>query len=210
MFLSPSDQVYVRFRPGADVKAGQSYAIFRAMYDWEREEKEQGTLVRILGTVVIRSYDREKQVARGVLTESVDPIERGMFVAQVDRRFDLVSPRRNESNVVAKIIASVRPRRLLSYGNVVFLNVGEGHGIQPGNRFFVVRRGDEWLAGLDVDPRELGNVVPVPQYDESILPKEVVAELRVLKVRKTTTIALITRSDTDIFIGDTAEMRVGF
>jgi hypothetical protein len=43
-----------------------------------------------------------------------------------------------------------------------------------------------------------------------VLPKEVVAEMRVIKVRKNTTVALITRSDVDIAIGDTVEMRTGF
>ena len=55
-----------------------------------------------------------------------------------------------------------------------------------------------------------GNIVDVPPYDEDSLPKEVIAEMRVLKVRKHTTIALITRSDLDVHIGDVAEMRVGF
>jgi hypothetical protein len=210
MLLSSSDQVYVKFRENADVKAGQSYAMFRAMHEWEREESEKGRLVRIMGTVVIRSYDRDKRVARAVVTETLEPIERGIFVAQVDRRFDLVAPKRNQANVVARIIASVYPRRLLAFNQVVFLDVGAGHGIQPGNRFFVVRRGDAWHATLQADATEQGNIVPVPEYDESQLPKEVIAELRVLKVRPNTTIALITRSDLDIQIGDMAEMRVGF
>jgi hypothetical protein len=210
MFLSPSDQVYIKFRGDEDVRAGQAYTIFRRIYEREREEAEQGELVRILGTAVVRSYERDKRVARAVVTEALEPIERGIFVAKLDRRFDLVNPKRNEANVVAKIIASVQPRRLLSYGNVVFLDVGEGHGIQPGNRFFVVRKGDEWLASLEAEATELGNIAEVPPYNPDELPKEVVAELRVLKVRKQTTIALITRSDTDLKIGDTAEMRVGF
>ena len=83
-------------------------------------------------------------------------------------------------------------------------------GIKPGNRFFVVRRGDNWMDVLQRDAQEMGNVAPVPAYKKEDLPKEVVAELRVIKVRKTTTIALVTRSDTDIFQGDTAEMRQGF
>jgi hypothetical protein len=167
-------------------------------------------LVRVLGTIAVRSYDRNKRLARGVITEAMEPIERGMFVAKVDRRFDLVAPKRNASNVVARIIASVQPRRLISYGNVVFLDVGEGKGIQPGNRFFVVRRGDDWLDTIDAEPTEIGNVTEVPPYVKEELPKEVVAELRVLKVRKKTTIALVTRSDTDLALGDQAEMRVGF
>ena len=210
MFLAPSDQVYVRFKSEQDVRAGQSYTIFRAIKKEEREEAEQGVLVRVLGTVVVRSYDRNKRLARGVITEAMEPIERGMFVAQVDRRFDLVAPARNTSNVVAHIVASVHPRRLISYGNVVFLDVGEGKGIKPGNRFFVVRKGDDWLDTIDAEPTEVGNVTEVPPYVKDELPKEVVAELRVLKVRKKTTIALVTRSDTDLALGDQAEMRVGF
>jgi len=210
MFLSPSDQVYVRFKSDQDVRAGQSYTIFRAMTPEERQEAEQGVLVRILGTVVVRSYDREKHIARGVITEAMDPIERGMFVAKMERRFDLVAPKRNAGNVVAHIIATVQPRELLAYGYVVFLDVGEGHGIEPGNRFFVVRRGDNWMESIEVDPTEVGNVTEVPPYSPEDLPKEVVAELRVLKVRKNTTVALITRADTDLAIGDSAEMRTGF
>jgi hypothetical protein len=210
MLLSPSDQVYVRFRSDQQVKAGDSFSMFRAMHDWEREEKETGQLVRIMGTVVVRSYDRDKRVARGVVTEALEPIERGIFVAKVDRRFDLVAPKRNAANVVARIIATVQPRRLISYDNIVFLDVGEGRGIQPGNRFFVVRRGDNWMSTLQAEPMKQGNIVDVPPYDEQSLPKEVIAEMRVLKVRKHTTIALITRSDLDLQIGDVCEMRVGF
>jgi hypothetical protein len=98
----------------------------------------------------------------------------------------------------------------LSYDNVVFLDVGKGKGIEPGNRFFIVRRGDDWMRNLETDPEELGNLTPVPEYDEEALPKEVIAELRVIKVRKNTTIALVIRSDTDIFLGDVAELRPGF
>jgi hypothetical protein len=210
MFLSPSDQVYIRFKENQDVRPGDSYTIFRPMYDWERVEKEKGSLVRILGTAVVRSYDKDKRVARGLVTEALDPIERGLFVAKLDRRFDLVEPTRNSSNVVAHIIATVQPHTLLAYGSVVFLDVGEGHGIQPGNRFFVVRRGDEWLEAMHTKATDFGNIVDVPKYDPSLLPKEVVAELRVVKVRKNTTIAVITRSETDAMIGDAVEMRVGF
>jgi hypothetical protein len=210
MLLSNSDQVYVQFKKDQDVRAGQQYAVFRDIRDVERDPGESGKLVRIHGTIVVRSFDRQKGVARGVITETLDPIERGYFVAQVDRRFDLVAPKRNSATVVARVIASLRPRSLLSYDNVVFLDVGEGKGVQPGNRFFIVRRGDEYMRTLDSDPEDIGTLTPIPEYEEGKLPKEVVAELRVIKVRRNTTIALVIRSDTDIFLGDVAELRPGF
>jgi hypothetical protein len=202
--------VYVKFPEGQKVSSGQSYTVIRTIKKAERGPKARGTLVRILGTVAVRSYDADKHVARGVVTEAMEPIERGLSVALLDRRFDLVAPKANQANVVAHIVASVRPYTLLSHDNVVFLDVGEGHGIEPGNRFFVVRRGDEWLAGIMAKPTDMGNIADVPEYDPSVLPKEVVGELRVIKVRKTTTIAMVIRSDVDLKEGDAAEMRVGF
>jgi hypothetical protein len=92
----------------------------------------------------------------------------------------------------------------------VFLNVGNDKGIQPGNRFFVVRQGDEWQDNIDVDAVQMGNIVPVPKYNRGELPKEVIAEMRVVKVRKKVTIAVITRTTTDVFQGEQVEMRVGY
>jgi hypothetical protein len=211
MFLSPADEVYVKFKPGQDVHTGLSYTAYREPEKtWERDPDEKGTLVKLLGTILVRSYDREHGIARGVVSEAMEPIERGVPVTMLERRFDLVPPRRNAKNVVAHIIAAVQPRHLLSFGNVVFLDVGAGHGIEPGNRFFAVRRGDAWLDALQRPAREYGNIADVPATKKEDLPKEVVAELRVIKVRRKTTVALVTRSDTDIFQGEMVEMRQGF
>ena len=210
MLLSSSDLVYVRFKAGQKVQPGQQYTVYRPVHPFEREVGEKGHLVRIQGTVLIRSFDEKKSMARAAITETIDPVERGMPVTLMERRFDLAQPHPNQSNVVAHIIASVQPRSLLAYGNVVFLDVGQGKGIMPGNRFFVVRRGDNWLDVLSRPAEQMGNIVPIPKYNKNDLPKEVVAELRVVKVRKRVTIAVITRSDTDVFLGDTVEMRVGF
>lgn len=210
MLLSVSDQVYVQFKEGQSVRAGQQYTLFREVKEKERHPAEKGKLVRILGSVLIRSYDPKQRLARGVITEALDPIERGLFAALMDRRFDLVAPKRNERNVRARIVASITPYELISYGEIVFLDVGQGHGVKPGNRFFVVRKGDDWAEHMYASAEEMGNITPVPSYDEEPLPKEVVAELRVLKVRKHTTIAVITRSDTDLKFGEVVEMRAGF
>jgi hypothetical protein len=210
MLLADSDIVYVRFKKGQQVAVGQQYTVYRPVHKWEREFGEHGHLVRIQGTVLVNSFDPQKSVARAVITETIDPIERGMPVTLMDRRFILEHPRPNQTNVVAHIIGSTQPRALLAYGNVVFLDVGSNRGIVPGNRFFVVRRGDNWQDVLTRHADQMGNIVPVPDYNKEELPKEVVAEMRVIKVRKKVVIAVITRSDTDVFQGDTVEMRVGY
>ena len=126
------------------------------------------------------------------------------------RRFDLVPPRENSAQVEAHIVASTKPRGLLSYGDVVFLDVGEGKGVNPGNRFFVVRRRDEYLEAIRGHESESGSLIPPPEYHPEDFPREVIAELRVVKVRKKSTIALVTRSDTDFTYGDAVEMRKGY
>jgi hypothetical protein len=210
MLLSDSDSVYVRFNKGQKVEAGQTYTVYRPVHKWEREIGEHGKLVRIQGSILISSFDPVKSLARGIVVETIDPIERGMPVVLMDRRFILEQPRPNQSNVVAKIIGSVQPRTLLSDGNVVFLNVGRDKGILPGNRFFVIRQGDEWQDVTPGDAMQMGNIVPIPKYNRAELPKEVVAEMRVVKVRKKITIAVITRTTTDVFQGEKVEMRVGY
>jgi hypothetical protein len=210
MMMSPSDQIYIRFAAATTPRAGESFTLFRTIDPDERIDGAFGTLVRIQGTAVVRTFDPKTRIARAVITESLEPVERGMLAAKLDRRFDLVAPKKNQTSVRARIVATVQPRTLISYDNVVFLDVGEGRGIQPGNRFFVLRKGDGFLGALDTDPRNVGNIVEVPEYDRDSLPVEVIAELVVLKVRKHTTIALVTRSDYDIPLGTETEMRAGF
>jgi hypothetical protein len=210
MLLGDSDLVYVRFKKGDEVPIGKQFTVYRQVNKWEREFGERGHLVRLQGTVLVRSYDPQTATARAVIIETLEPMERGMGVTAMDRRFILAQPQPNQSNVVAHIIGSTQPRQMLSYGNVVFLDIGEGNGIVPGNRFFAVRRGDNWLEVLERPADAMGNLTSIPKYQPSKLPKEVVAELRVVKVRKRITIAVITRSDTDIFQGEQVEMRVGF
>ena len=210
MFLADSDVVYVRFNKGQKVEVGQTYTVFRPVDSWDRELGEHGKLIKIQGSVLITSFDPQKSVARATVVESLDPIERGMSVIKMDRRFILEAAKPNRSNVSAKIIGSVQARQLLAYGSVVFLNVGRDKGIVPGNRFFVVRQGDEWLESMRSDAKAMGSIVPLVKYDHSELPKEVVAEMRVIGVRKKVTIAVITRSNVDVFQNEKVEMRVGY
>lgn len=210
MFLADSDVAYVRFNKGQKVEVGQTYTVFRPVDKWDRELGEHGKLIKIQGSVLITSFDAQRSVARATVVETIDPIERGMSVIKMDRRFILEAAKPNRANVSAKIIGSTDARRLLAYGNVVFLDVGRDKGILPGNRFFVVRQGDEWQESMSGDAKAMGSIVPLVKYDPRELPKEVMAELRVIGVRKQVTIAVITRSHVDVFQNEKVEMRVGY
>ncbi|MEM9074518.1 MAG: LysM peptidoglycan-binding domain-containing protein, partial [Myxococcota bacterium] len=133
MLLSTWDDVYVRYEEGARVQPGREYTIFREIDEEERSPDERGRLVRIFGTVRLRSYDPERGVGRATITEALDPIERGYRIAPIPRRFEMVPPRQNARDVEGRVVATLRPQRLIADQQVVFLNVGEEDGVEVGN-----------------------------------------------------------------------------
>ncbi len=211
MLLSAFDEVYIRFEEGAQIQPGREYTIFRQMEERERREEELGELVRIFGTVRLRSYDRDRGVGRATITEALDPIERGFRVAPIPRRFEVVPPRENARDIQGDVVATLRPLQLSSDSQIVFINIGGESGVQLGNRFFIVRSGDEWRTGLLDDGLDYGQELPdAPSADEDQYPPEVTAEGRVVSVRPSTATLLITRSVRAVEVGDKVEMRRGF
>jgi len=208
MLLTVYDEVYIQFEEDSDVRRGQELTVFRRLDSDDRSPEEEGELVRIFGTVELRSYDPETNVGRGSITEALDPIERGFEVANIPRRFELIPPRENATDVDAEVVAALRPLQLFGNQQVIFVNAGEEQGLELGNRFFIVRSGDEWREGLSTSEREAG---ASDVTDEPVeYPDEIVAEARVVNVRPNTAGLMVTRAITEIEIGDRAEMRSGY
>lgn len=211
MLLSPQDDVYVRFDDGTHPEPGQSYTIFREMNPDERRGEEAGVLVRIFGAVRLRSYDADRNIGRAVITEALDPIERGYRVAPVPPSFDMVAPVPNDRDLEGEVVATIRPRQLSSDQQVIFVNVGEEQGVRLGNRIFIVREGDRWRQNLAAPRFEYGEVVErgtAPEPDQ--YPPEIIAEGRVVNVRPNTSAMLVTRTVEEVVVGDRVEMRRGF
>jgi hypothetical protein len=209
MMLATFDDVYVRFEDDAQIQVGREYTIYRPIDEDEREPEESGDLVRIFGTVRLRSYDRERGIGRATITEAIDPIERGFHIAPIPRRFEAVPPRENAQELEAQVVASLRPTRIHADQQIVFIDAGREQHVQVGNRFFVVRRGDDWRDSL-TGGQDYGQQVDSPEPDDDLYPPEVVAEGRVVDVREATSTLLITGSTREIAVGDRVEMRRGF
>ncbi|MCS6798748.1 MAG: LysM peptidoglycan-binding domain-containing protein [Myxococcota bacterium] len=211
MLLGPSDEVYVRLERDARAAPGMELTVFRAMQPEEREPEEQGTLVRIFGTIRLTGHDPRRRWWRAVITEALDPIERNFRVAAIERRFELVPPVPNERELRGRVVASLRPLRMAGDHQVVFVNLGSNHGVRPGNRMFVVRRGDPWRQSLESDEERFGATVPTqeqpPQED---YPEEVIAEARVVSVRPRSAGLVVTRSTYEVVVGDAVRARRGY
>ena len=215
MILTDLDYVYLRIASNHDLKVGQELTIFRPL-----RAVASGKLIEIQGTARVDQWNPSTRVARAKITEALDAIERGARVGPVARRFEVVPPTRNDKEVTAKILTSVQPHGLFGQNQIVFIDQGEEAGLKPGNRLFVIRKGDAWhrtlttgssakrIALEDESPAATENV-PKPR-DSSTLPEEVQAELRVINVRKQTAMCIVTASRHEIEAGDKAFARKGF
>jgi hypothetical protein len=215
MILTDNDEIYLRIASNHDLKVGQELTIYRPV-----RSVGSGKLIEIQGTAKVDQWNPKERVARAKITEALDAIERGARVGPVTRRFEVVPPVRNDKDVTAKILTSVQPHQLFGQNQIVFIDQGDEAGLKPGNRLFVIRKGDAWhgtqttgssakrIALEDDSPAATENV-PKPR-NPAALPEEVQAELRVINVRKNTAMAIVTNSRHEIEAGDRAFARKGY
>lgn len=201
MMLTEHDEVYIEFPEDDYAHVGEEYTVFEIRDDVRPVRggrRNLGDLVEIFGAVRVVSYDPEENIARGVITESINPIERGYRVGPIRRRFEVTPPVQNQVDLEGFIISSIDPVEVLGEHYVIFVDRGQEDGLLEGNRLFVRRRRDMWR---EADDRP---------DDRAGYPFEVIAELRVVEVRPRTATCLVTRSTTDIRRGDSWEMRRGY
>jgi hypothetical protein len=217
LFLSDLDEVYLSLKSGHDVRLGDQLTIFKT-----RQTVAVGAIVQVLGTVRIDDWNPKERVARARVIETLDVIERGAKVGPIARTFKVVPPVRNDADVQAQVLASVHPNEFFGQNQVVFIDKGEAAGLKPGNRLFVVRRGDAWrktLVAADVGlrvsaederPMPPAERTPGSSRDDQRYPDEFVAELRVVDVKKDSAACLVTQSKVEIEIHDSAIARKGY
>ena len=217
MFLTDLDEVYLHIDKGHDVHLGQELTVFKAV-----KSNAAGTIVQINGTARIDQWNAQDRVARAQIVESLGVIERGARVGPLSRRFAIVPPRRNETEVQAHVLASIHPEQFWGQNQVVFIDKGEDSGLKAGNRLFILHRGDAWRrtlvtqsAGRRVSPddeKPLPDLEQTPgsHADEKNYPDEVVGELRVVSLKKDSAVCLVTASTLEIEPFDLAVARKGY
>jgi len=225
MLLSEGNNVYLRLREGAKVQIGQNLTVFRRVRPPRKVKgarQPPGEIVSVKGTVRVDQWNPKTRVARGTLVESVDVVERGAKVGPVGRRFDVIPPRSNSANLKGRVLTSIYPHVYMGQNQIAFIDRGSEDGLAPGNRLFVVRRGDTWRRSLKYTTRmgrdRLRQDVPENvEYEatplegkDSEFPEEIVGELRVLRTEKYTSITVVTEAQREIVSGDRVIARKGY
>jgi LysM repeat protein len=219
MLLAANDNLYIKLADDKDVQVGQILTLWE-----EREVKNlaEDPLVWIRGIARVNRYNPKTHMARAEVIEALTEIERGIRVGPADRRIDIVQPVRNKKTIPARIVGALFPHEFYAQNQIVFIDKGSKHGVEVGNRFFAVSRGDRWRLGLATagqmaDDRAIieddawARVEDTPDDDDpDLYPAETYAELRVMRVRETTASCLVTASVREIPRGALVVAREGY
>jgi hypothetical protein len=220
MLLTEGNDVYLKMSKDTDIRQGQEFTVFSPERTPEAGSA-RGDVINIKGTVKITGWDPKTKVARAKITESLDIMQRGDLIGPVGRRFDVVPPVTNQKEVWGQISGENNPRELIGQNQVIFVDKGSDDGLRPGNRLFVVRKGDPWVQGLGGGTavgavrmryrlRTTDNEAQKKDGDVKSYPQEVIGEIRVLRTRPHSATCLVMQSDNELEAGDQVVARRGY
>ena len=195
--LGDNDSIYIAYPSGKPPQIGTRYTI----YDQDTSVKGPngkavGAYVRILGTVEIVSVKEDKH-ARGVIVEANHEIERGAKIGPLLKTFKTVPPAAPNVDAQGNVVAMLTQDQLIGQGEVIFVDLGKGSGLEVGNRMFVVRRGDAYPKQMD---REVGQ-------DDRKFPARALGEIVIVEVGDNISVGLVTLSVQEMSIGDIVMMQ---
>jgi len=209
LYLAAGDEVWVRPFDGKKKKLenGQVLVVQRSV-----EPTSVGTIVHMVGSVRVTAIREGYALARAVVVESTDVIERGMKLSSAPRELRAVAPVAGGPDLEARILGSTHLRAFYGQHQVVFIDRGANDKLEPGHTLYVERQGDglattgygmaRTTVRLDSERGELEEA----RADEAreSLPNDRVAELRVVAVKPHSATCLVVRSRREIEKTDVA------
>jgi len=194
--LTIGDSVYLAYDSKNPPKVGQRYSIYRPGNSVKAGGKDVGAYVKIIGAVEVVSVKQDKR-ARGVVVEANQEIERGDKVGSLQKEFKNVTPVPPKVDAQGSIVAMLAKEQLIGRGEVVFVDLGKGSGVEIGNRLFVVRRGDAL-------PEQSRDTVG---QDDRRFPARTLGEIVIVDVGDKVSIGLVTLSVQEMGLGDLVIMQ---
>ncbi len=197
--LSVGDSIYVTY--GKKVPAvGTTLAVYGRGKKIRRGGKAVGAYVEVAGEIRI-TFAKKGKRARAVITRSIDPIERGMRTGPLKLNFKQTKPVPSDTKVDGTVVDLIGPDELIGAEAAVIINRGSKDGVQVGNRFLVVRRGDAYQRVLSPGDN-------VGQKDKDY-PARAIGEIIVLQTGEQACLGVVSFSVHEFGIGDRVFMRKG-
>ncbi len=198
IYLSEHDIIYIKPQKKAALNLfsiGQSYQIFRQMGKVEHPVTGDkiGYKIKVLGKCVIKRIN--DNVVTAQIIGSYDPIEFGDLVRPWKSPVKDIRPQRNKVTMGGYIVDTLEDNLVLAEHQIVFLDKGISHGVEEGNRLFVIRK---FMTDM------------YDALDKDELPYEKIGELIVLSAGSKTSVALVSRSLVELKAGDKVTMEKNY
>jgi LysM domain len=210
LYLAAGDEVWVRSLDPKKKKLenGQLLSVYRMV-----EETNVGAIVHVVGTVKVTGTRDGYAVARGVIVEATDVVERGMRLSSDPRELRAIAPRAGGPDLEARILGSTHLHVFYGQNQVVFIDRGSNDKLEPGHTLFVERQGDGLAnstsyrmarTSVSLDSERANDEREHSGSAEENLPNDLVAELRVVAVKAHSATCLVVRSRREIEKTDVA------
>lgn len=151
-----SDHPYLTTREGGvandmwEMKVGTGETgVWKKRFDWFDElmiarGEDRGDMVRVVGILEVKEVDAER--ARAEVLEMIETIPRGAFVAPYPNNIPAMltenSPSRSK-NLSGFIMESREGYLMSSERDIVYIDLGKGQNLQPGDRFSILAAAKE-------------------------------------------------------------------
>jgi len=194
--LAQGDQVYLGYPDGKAPEVGKTYSIYQPDNQVKSNGKDVGAYVHLLGEVQVVSVKQDKR-ARGVITAANQEIERGAKVGPLVKQYKTVPPVAPKVDAQGSIVAILQRGLLIGQGELTFIDLGKGSGIEVGNRMFVVRRGDAYP----------GQSQETIGQNDDHYPARALGEIVIVQVEDNISVGLVTLSVQEMGVGDVVMMQ---
>jgi hypothetical protein len=208
--LANFDTAYVAFKNGTTAKPGDMLLLFRPgeQIVSPLTHRVLGQRVKTVGEAKVLSWNGK--LATIQITRALEEIQRGDRARAWTPQMVRVSPRPNGRELSGVIVSSVTSGiGELGESNQVYLDKGKADGVEVGNTFVVVRKGD----GLSAGPLDSGHVSSAYMAGEAGMrastvktPDENVGLLIVVDVKDKLSVAMVVKSVRELKSGDIVEM----
>ncbi|GAC1347362.1 MAG: LysM domain-containing protein [Myxococcales bacterium] len=206
--LATYDQAYIRFQNDVPAAVGDKLLIFRPDEGTVTDpvtHRKLAERTKTVGEVTVLAVDGKSATVQ--VGRVWDEIERGDRVRPWTEQSKRIAPRPNRTALDGVIISGVNPT-LTTFGeaNEVFINKGSADGVEEGNTFTVVRKGDG-LGSTGAGFASYTGGAAGASAQKVSLPDEVVGMLIVVDVKDRVSTAVVVKSIRELEAGERVAMR---
>lgn len=204
--LANYDTAYVRFRSEVPVKPGEKLLSFRPESDIIDPITHRKLGVQTKTTAVLKVLSVDGSQITVQVERTFEEVSRGDRVRPWVPQDKRVAPKNNAADLRGVIVRSTN-QHLNTFGesHEVFVDLGTADGVQEGNTFAVVRRGDGLNAHLVTASLTAG--AQGAAAAKADIPEENVGLLLVVDATEHLSTAVVVKSVRELQVGDQVEMR---